>query len=209
MSLSIPSTILSPSNILHSNANISTDIDEDVRKTYFKTLQAMKTAHFKNYYEMQSSMKTTKGEIRLPRLFASFHPCPLKLMMLELCKKPLNVHCLPEVFEGLQMEFTQLYHQYQKLNAQTKNALLENLVEDTESDFDCVFNTFLKSLEQTPHSIKISLLLHTFEKDVIKSKKSMDFIIEIKRNSKSELPIHNLLFKTLSNIIKTGDASAH
>ncbi|GEM_PF-7051912 len=158
------------------NVNNIQNLDNDLKKSYFKTLHAMKIAHFKTYFDLQNSAKEGVNCISLPRLFRSFHPCPLRLILIEFCKKPLNVNTLPEIFEGCENAFGSLHREYQKLNFQSRRQLLECIIEDAESKFIDALDDFIEKIEEGPHSTTISFLLHSFEKEVQETKELIDFL---------------------------------
>lgn len=150
--------------------------NSDIKSDYPKTLQAMKIAHFKTYFEMQNSAKTNADVVVLPRMFKSFHPCPFKLILIEFFRKPLNLNSLPEIFEGSESELKRLHREYQRLSTQSQKRLLESIIEDTDAEFGNALDAFLEKIEEGPHAHRISFLLRTFEKDVLETKELIDFI---------------------------------
>jgi len=191
-------------------------IDIDVRKTYFKTLNAMKNAHFKTYFEMQNATKEKEEGLPLPRLFKSFHPCPFKLTIIEFCKKPLNLTDLPEILQDFKAEFTTLHRHYQKLDSQMKKDLIEGLVEDNDlgpAAFNDALDSLLEQIDESPHALRLSLLLRTFKKDVCYSKELISFlnpIIKMERRSlnlskDSLVSFESLLIRSISLLITECD----
>lgn len=190
-----------------------TSLNQEVRNVYAKTLTAMKSAHIKTYFEMHSKVKETNDGISLPPLFASFHPCPLKLTALELCKTPISQDDFPEIFNGLEADFKQLQKSYNQLTDKEQQQVIDSLV---EGDGLC-FNAFYDELSAFAEKISKrscfpkTTLLKAFQTDVSEIKELVDFFSkEIKKSSGSEnsvrvngSPLESLLLRVLFSMLKS------
>lgn len=202
--------------LFSSTTKIESTSQSTIRQVYAISLDRMERAHLKAYFQMKENSNTSSDsqEIPLTRFFSSFDPCPLKLITIELCKEPLDLEQIPEIFICQKKEFLCLHKRYQSLDPSIKKQLTEDLLEGHSSeglDFSQQLDSFTKKLiEATPANV--SSLITVFQKDVYEAKELIDFLAKILRQEKkstshrttSFLSIDLLLMHALSSYIKTG-----
>lgn len=215
-SITLKGTIISGlNNCDYSNMNLvcTPPKDIEIRQIYSKTLQAMKAAYLTTYYQTQREIHEGKEGIRLPRLFASFHPSPFKLIALDFCQNPGLCCDLPEVFMGLEMEFCDLQAKFQKLSIEEKQQILDDLIEHTSTvciEFHSELDAFIKKIKESSETARI---IQVFKQDVVEANKLISFIKELmhlETKSKKEaraqpLPFDLSLIRVLSKIVTSNE----
>lgn len=206
--------VISESSNYCSNSNSSLKVqsnDDGIRKIYSKTLQAMKTTHLTAYYQSQDEIYEGEDEVNLPRVFVSFDPSPFKLIALNFCQNSVLYCDLPEVFTGLEMEFCGLQAQFQKLNAEEKHQILDDLIEHTSTvcmEFHSALDVFVKKIKE---SFEASRIKQVFKQDVAEARKLISFLKELmhlemeseKRTREEPVPFDLTFIRVLSKIIRS------
>ncbi len=191
-----------------------------IRQIYALSLDSMKSAHLKAFYQMKQEAAASSEGIPLTRSFSYFHPCAIKLTFIELCKKPLNIEELPEIFSGLEQESISLHQEYQRLPAKVKKQLFDELLDGDFSAnlrFNQQLDSFVSRVESGVNSSEISPLMRVFDNDVYEAKEVIDFLTNAihseatmnHEGKKQSLTVDTLLIRALSSIVKTGELPEH
>jgi hypothetical protein len=178
------------------------------RHTYSKSLDSMKNAHLNAFFHMQE----VAMETQLTPSFAHFNPCPLKLTIVELCKKPFNFREIPEIFLELENDFRVLHQQYQNLHPTLKKQLFDEMVEGDLSEgieFNKILDEFVAKVANGPNSSELSSVIDVFHQEVYDAKELIDCLIwAIRRENKMstrQLSTDTLMMHTLSSFVRTGE----
>lgn len=184
----------------------------DIRQKYAISLDTMKNAHLKAFFYMKTQVKATQEGIPLTPAFSCFHPCPLKLSLVELCNEPLDINSIPEFLYGHEDEFAALHGRYQAMSTQAKKQIFENLIDDQSAEEEVKSNHLLDEFISQIDSPRLAGVISTFQKDVYDAKELIDFLKKMVKSDQSlKNPVSNgmytidtILMRILSSMVKTG-----
>lgn len=188
---------------------------QKLREGYLSSLDKMKSAQLIAFFRMKEQMRPSADGIPMTIAFKSFNPCPLRLMVIELCTKSLNLQRFPEIFEGFEGEFIEIHQAYQILPDHVKAKLVEELSEGEFSwkrDFNLKVEAFVLKIEESSNASKIPFLLDVFHQEVHAAKELIDLISKIARieneNENPERPFPStdaLIMRPLFTYLKSGN----